>query len=138
MSTLVSRRCVLDNHPFQLTFEPKDGAWNISVQAELPEDKILCEILKSSFIYGVDRLLESVSKREGQSFQGAVAYSYADEEPEVSPGCIGLSYLDEEAEVPEKLFHDLVVCAASLLLEILEKEGQPEPAWAETLDQITG
>ncbi|MFN8607950.1 MAG: hypothetical protein U0931_10480 [Vulcanimicrobiota bacterium] len=136
MSTLVSRRLVIDNHPFQLNFEHKDETWKIRVQAELSQDHVLANILQSCFIYGVDHLLRAVANREGQSFEGAVAYCYADEEPEVTPGNIGLSYLDEEAEVPENLFRNLVSCAAALLLEIIDREGQPEPAWAKLLDQI--
>ena len=136
-TTTRSRRCVIEGHAFEVTLEKPDGECKVRVSSSEVEFADLGHVIHTCFIYGVEKFLKAVSERHGQSFEGAVNYCYADEEPgEVSEGNIGLSYLDVDSEVPETLFRSLVVCAATVLRDAIEAEGGAEPSWSELLDSI--
>lgn len=132
-----TRRCVIEGHAFEIALEKPSSDWKVKVSSEEPEFIDLGHVIHTGFIYGAEKFLKAVKERQGQSFEGAVNYCYADEEPDdVTEGHVGLSFLDNNTEVTETLFRSLVVCAASVLRDAIEADGGAEPIWSELLDSI--
>lgn len=109
----------VDDHLFELNVNKYDTGRNVCTSSDsvyLP----LCRAVETAWLYGPHSFLDSVSKRQGASFEGEVGYAFDHEYPEEIVEGVALFYFDQEITVSIPFFVRFVAAFAEAACRIPE------------------
>lgn len=95
---------------------------------ECREDLLpLCRVVESAWAYGPEEFLKAVTRRQGQSFEGVVSFSFYAEYPEeLLPG-VTLGYFEDSCLVDDGFFVAFVLGFATAWLSGVRARGLVDP-----------
>jgi hypothetical protein len=135
---ITTRSLNVDGQAFDLSFS-RSGPDRLQVQIASSEPALepLCQVAVTAFAYDPARFVEEVASRQGHSFEGEVAFCFADDAPdEIPAGHVSFSFLDESVDLAEPFVRDFTRQLGQAYLEVLRDNDLDSSALQAALDHL--